>query len=410
MNKSIEQSLIGLIPSFSGPLPPDLINLALSLLAQSRSKASSLRPEEEIARPYACAQLACERLKKRLNLPPIVSRPPCPPQAYKKLHAYLSTALPERPTRNASTPSTPQKPARKANTPIQTPTGRTPAKATPLRSTHSKRAGDITHHPHPQAQHAVPYEEAPDWVMPTIRHLCRAFSTPAAAPHVFTGVSTVLALQKSSAGSAATPSRTNKRARTANTVQEQGAGLVIAESQILALIAVLLFYVLARITNKETTPDEFAQQRDMAISILRGMELEAARGVDEEEMLRDVESFMRLAQSQGWVRMEWFLNVVQGDNRGEEGEGGDVDNLDDGGVKGLGARKRRGGAGREDVGGGNGGLQIGLGTMMQEKIDYLSEEKRKDYLLWKAEIMARVERIEREQAENGRNDEMELVD
>ena len=62
MDRSIAQALTGLIPSFTGPLPPELVELAVSLLAQSRNKASSLKAEEEIARSYACANLACERL------------------------------------------------------------------------------------------------------------------------------------------------------------------------------------------------------------------------------------------------------------------------------------------------------------------------------------------------------------
>ena len=61
MDKSVAQALTGLIPSFTGPLPAELVELAVSLLAQSRNKASSLKAEEEIARSYACANLACER-------------------------------------------------------------------------------------------------------------------------------------------------------------------------------------------------------------------------------------------------------------------------------------------------------------------------------------------------------------
>ena len=61
---SIEQALTGLIPTLSGPLPAELIELALSLLTRSRSVATSMKPDEEIARPYACAQLACERYEE----------------------------------------------------------------------------------------------------------------------------------------------------------------------------------------------------------------------------------------------------------------------------------------------------------------------------------------------------------
>lgn len=61
MDRSVTQSLIGLVPTFNGPLPTELIELAVSLIAQSRSKASTLKAEEEIARSYACANIACER-------------------------------------------------------------------------------------------------------------------------------------------------------------------------------------------------------------------------------------------------------------------------------------------------------------------------------------------------------------
>src|SRR5262245_36847923 len=101
MNRAtIEPALTSLIPALNGPLPPELIDVAISLLARSRSVAHSLKADEEIARPYACAQLACERclvpsepqedlltrlrLKKKLNLPAITPRPPCPPRIYKK--------------------------------------------------------------------------------------------------------------------------------------------------------------------------------------------------------------------------------------------------------------------------------------------------------------------------------------
>lgn len=61
MDKAVVQALNGLVPELNGPLPSELLELAVSLLAQSRNKASSLKPEEEIARTYACAHLACER-------------------------------------------------------------------------------------------------------------------------------------------------------------------------------------------------------------------------------------------------------------------------------------------------------------------------------------------------------------
>lgn len=61
MSRPVEQALSNLIPRHNGPLPPELVDLASSLLAQSRVKASTLKPDEEIGRTYVCANIACER-------------------------------------------------------------------------------------------------------------------------------------------------------------------------------------------------------------------------------------------------------------------------------------------------------------------------------------------------------------
>ncbi|KAG7285406.1 hypothetical protein NEMBOFW57_010033 [Staphylotrichum longicolle] len=100
MNRSIEQALLSLLPTHNSTLPQALTESASALLAQSRHRASTLKAEEEIARTYACAHLACDRLKTTLNLPPIDPRPPIPPRIYKRLYNHLDHILP--PT--ASTP------------------------------------------------------------------------------------------------------------------------------------------------------------------------------------------------------------------------------------------------------------------------------------------------------------------
>jgi origin recognition complex subunit 6 len=63
MNKAVEHDLLSLIPAVELPLPPELVSLTISLLAQSRSKAANLKKDEEIARGYACANIACERFE-----------------------------------------------------------------------------------------------------------------------------------------------------------------------------------------------------------------------------------------------------------------------------------------------------------------------------------------------------------
>lgn len=61
MSRQIEQALFSLMPAYGTDLPPSLVDLAGSLLAQSRIKASTLKAEEDVARLYACANLACDR-------------------------------------------------------------------------------------------------------------------------------------------------------------------------------------------------------------------------------------------------------------------------------------------------------------------------------------------------------------
>ena len=69
MDRSISQALRSLVPALSDPIPTELLELASSLLAQSRSKASSLKAEEEIARSYVCANIACERYNRLCYVP-----------------------------------------------------------------------------------------------------------------------------------------------------------------------------------------------------------------------------------------------------------------------------------------------------------------------------------------------------
>lgn len=59
--RPVERALSTLLPTHENEMPRELLNLAQSLFAQSRSYSSSLKPEEEIARPHACAEIACRR-------------------------------------------------------------------------------------------------------------------------------------------------------------------------------------------------------------------------------------------------------------------------------------------------------------------------------------------------------------
>ncbi|KAF2869619.1 origin recognition complex, subunit 6 [Massariosphaeria phaeospora] len=354
---TVEQALTGLLPTINGPLPDELIEFAVSLLTRSRSVTYGLKPDEEIARPYACAQLACERLKKRLNLPTISSRPPCRPRAYKKLYNYLESALPE--STKPREPETPRKASRKALASTQA-TPKTPlsAKRTPRNTRNTQDAGSVP----------------PEWTMATIRTLVRALSNPSAAPHVYTGVECVLPLlARMSAAAPETPSKRPRR----TAVASQPSTNELSDTRILSLIAVLVFYVLSRMTDEEITPEQYIDWSEKATSIL--LETEAAKGATEEEILEEFEQLMPMAQEEGWLQMEWFLNVMPLD-ASDDMEGVEV-------AVGTGAAlKKTFKDGGSDY--------IGLATMMQDANDYSGEQQRRDYKRWKTDIMARVSEIE----------------
>ncbi|KAH8727684.1 origin recognition complex subunit 6-domain-containing protein [Phaeosphaeriaceae sp. PMI808] len=350
---NVEQALTGLIPALNGPLPPELVDLTLSLLARSRSVAHSLKPDEEIARPYACAQLACERSKKRFNLPTIVSRPPCPPRVYKKLYNYLSSVLPAHEATRE--PQTPSKKATSASASTRT-TPKTP------RST--KKPNGTT-------------AEVPEWVMPVIRSLLKTFDFPSAAPHIFTGVESILPLleRMAAAGAVQTPSKRPQR-----TATPQGAFVNVTNARILGLTSIVFLYVFTKMKNVDVTPKQYKEWRETAVNSI--LELPVGQEINYEELSLEIEELLPMAQAEGWLQMEWFTNVLpQEDAEVMEG----VEYTDSSGrpVEGEGIATKA-----------NGSDYIGLGTMMQDATDYLGERQRNDYKSWKDNILSRIEKIE----------------
>ncbi|KAF2800902.1 hypothetical protein K505DRAFT_412660 [Melanomma pulvis-pyrius CBS 109.77] len=357
---SIEQALIGLIPALNGPLPPELVELAVSLLARSRSVASSLKSDEEIARPYACAQLACERLKKRLNLPTITSRPPCPPRVYKKLYTYLESALPAPTSTRA--PETPRKATTQPSAFART-TPKTP------------QSGRKT--PYSVKRDAAAAQDPPEWIMPTIRALLKEFSYPSATPHIYTGVeSTLPFLARMAVVVPETPTKRRGRPRAPPRISVAD----LPESRVLALVAVMLFYVLSRMMDVDMTPELFLKWQDKAVSTL--LNSKAGKECTEDEILAEIEQLMPMAQEEGWLRMEWFLNVLPIEDN-DQMEGVEITNGRSAADSGMGRGLRDGGSD-----------YIGLGTMMQDATDYLGDRQRDEYKTWKAGIMARIEGIE----------------
>ncbi|KAK3898617.1 origin recognition complex subunit 6 [Staphylotrichum tortipilum] len=384
MNRSsAEQALLSLLPTtHATTLPPALVEAASGLLAQSRHRASTLKADEEIARAYACAHLACDRLKTSLNLPPIDPRPPIPPRIYKRLYTHLDTILP-------ASSSTPSKTSAFASPRVRTPGSRLRDQQRDLASNTSPLASKnrnnnnnspslsalrnrTTTNPPTPSKTRTPKpttttdsdSDLPRWMRPTLRHLLSHLSLPPAlGPVIASGLESVL-LSPTTADDA------------------------FAQSNRAAVLGALLLFVWRGVTWPGDTPvdrERYVQfRRDVAGALGRarreveGVEWEGwgeAQGVAP----RELDAAAVRGGRRGWFEMEWV-----------EGVGDLVD-------RGVGQEER----GEDGDGEGNGEKEVVVGqvrrrpdTMFQERYDYLGERKRKAYGEWKEGVMKRIRELE----------------
>jgi origin recognition complex subunit 6 len=368
---NIEQSLSLLLPSLSDHLPPELIALSNSLLAQSRNKAGNLKSEEEIARPYACCEIACKRLGAKLKLPALHARPPCAPRVYKKLLTFLEQALPAKlpakPTQDdpkkakdvSSARSTPKK-AATARSSQSTP------RATPKKKS-TAFAGEIGLS-RASLQENNDDDGAPAWVMPLIRRLCQTFSTPLLAPHVYTGLCVVLSL--------------------ANLEYSQGDEDHTYRNDVAGLTLALFFMVLSRMQRGKVSRESYLADCNSACAVAKGQDIDT--GITKQH----VDDWIKQISSEEWASgQEWWSSVPEGvfDRVGKP----PAEELEEDHDVELVSRKKRRVREKETEQDPEGTLLPGLGTMMQESIDWLSEDRRAEYLDWRAGIAKRLDRMDK---------------
>ncbi|KAF7891162.1 uncharacterized protein EAF02_001487 [Botrytis sinoallii] len=375
MNQATSQVLSNLIPRHSGTLPPELLALTSSLVSQSRLRCS-LSQEQEIGRTYACANLACERLKTTLNLPKIEPRPPLPPRVYKKLYAYIEDTLasttPKKrarvegsgiesgnatPSRKSSLAQTPKKRTPGHNdTPIKTtlPQRSTPSKSKSLASFRTPKKG-------------LRYEKRDETKIPSD-----------AACFGWSGESDILGRRKA----------------------EEGGG---DDGRWPAMMMAVWSIVWGKLrTGEEVLSDEeFKEKRLETLRVLRlargdieverkvgsggweGWDLPEEDEDDEEERsnAKDVNGWMAEICNKGCLEMDWYQNMVRADGSDDtEDDQEREDALDE-------IQRVRV---REDE------MRYGLGTMRQAKVDYLTEKKRAEYKAWKRNILAKIARLQKE--------------
>ncbi|KKK24153.1 hypothetical protein ARAM_007326 [Aspergillus rambellii] len=437
-NRPVEQALATLLPTHAQDIPQELLSLAVSLVAQSRSFSSSLKPDEEIARPFACAEIACKRLTRALKLPPLLGHPPCPPRVYKKLYSFLDRSLtpsisspkrlgtasaPGTPSRSGSVPLTPTRQSRVTGTTpskiIGTPRGleNTPSKPTPLKkattstdvpSSSSRTPQRTIKFPQNGISAATKIPDAPEWTMVSIRTVCKTLSTPAPRmstwsrppvsrtlpPHIFAGVSSILYFISNA--SATFDEETTEFLEPVIATKDKDADDDFIEI-INTLIVAIYFLVLARRRQPtESSHDESRKMDKKTFSEMRQTALMSLGLPSTERRYReDVDQWIALIMEHTWASgKEWFENIPQaGELDGDDeylSEHGEEEN---GGARSNKRQKTDRGAflSRDSA---RRGLLPGLGTMMQDRVDWLNAERREDYAAWKADIIARIEQIE----------------
>ena len=399
LSAGILPSLLSLLPSYTpATLPPTLPTHADSLLAQSRLRASHLKPDEEIARAYACCEIACTRFRAKLRLPPVkAGGQPCKPAVYRKLVTFLGGVLGEI---GQETPkngkkrgadgvvkngfATPEKGGKASGTPSRSTRGNTDTntflgriKASAKKSTEQEGSTD---------------GEAPSYTMPRIRSLCRRFSTPLLAPHVYTGVCVVLKL--------AGLWPVDDDDSTEESLEENVTGLLIG----------LYLMMLIRMQKAKT----------LRASVYQVMCIKAAEILAYKPGRGGVEAWIRRVNQQKWGSdQDWFhsapANVFvfefdpdAGEDQDEESEVGDdteetrIDQ-EDGDEDDLiiSRRKRKNSKGGRGIGSMSdeddpeGVLLPGLHTMMQEGPDYSSDEKTREFEKWQKLFLQKLDRLDK---------------
>ncbi|KAG9760025.1 hypothetical protein KCU73_g3093, partial [Aureobasidium melanogenum] len=448
MPTPIEQALITLVPTLNS-LPQELIDLSTSLLAQSRNKASSLKPEEEVGRTYTCAHIAVERLRHRLDIDKVVARPPVAPRIYKKLYGYLDAALKEpatprtnrlRDANAAGTPGSGRGRRSVLGTPVGTPS-KTPAKSvksagvTPSKTPASvaksvesvtasgRRTRSAKKEPEEEVviqdseeerQKATGQEQdkdnLPEQVRPMAEAVCDALDVPQATPHVCAALSAILRLRGWNNAQPKTldptpRSSAKKRKRTSTDAEEVAAiedTSAITPSTLPALIAAISLVTTFTLRNTVIDGTTYATVRSSAITALS----------PNSPTPKDVDSFLHASKTENWLELPWFTTVKASTlpsipasqtpkknkppaktplHRKEKHaprptrKEVDMDTV----MEDVDAEAQE-----EDTDRPGAGLRSGLGTMFQDSVDWLSGERRRAYKAWERNVRARCAEIE----------------
>lgn len=386
MSRTLETTLLSLLPTYpeASSLPPPLVELASSLLAQSRHNASTLKAEEEVARVYACANIACERLKTSLDLPQIQSRPPVPPRIYKRLYTHLDHILPVGSVGKSGRVRTPSSKLRESGI-FGSGGSRTRERATPSKEavlaqfrskgdrTPTKSTGKSIVTP---AKRKAPSDRdaLPPWIRPTIQSMCSQMQQDRLGRTVLAGMQSIV-----------TP---HGRRTSDEWVHASLAPLLAA----VFFVVITKFHHLEKGELDEKTYIKTRQQLVDSMEHARA-EVKVAGVADEDEAwegwshvtAKNINDAVAVVISRGWQDGGWFTGISDmvdiSRNKDAASEDGDDDDNET--------------ASREKVQGGDSMFQ---GTWV------ITDQKREEYRRWKEGIMKKVAEMKKQQAEDAVDD------
>ncbi|KAF2720566.1 hypothetical protein K431DRAFT_295059 [Polychaeton citri CBS 116435] len=381
MPTPIESALATLLPTIAF-LPPELISLSSSLLAQSRGRAATLKQDEEIARTYACCHIACERLAKKLDLEIGRPTPPVKPRTYSKLKSWLEEAL----RSVGSNPATPQMPGGRHRDLLKTPTSRAGTiRKTPLSKAFIDAASTL-----PSNDIALP-----SWTKGMSTSICAHFQTPELQADTLAAAGAVYRSGKSEAAkSSQTPG--SKRKRTAHAAGSD----FLADGSVPMLIAVIHASLVA-LSRAEAFDLYNARERNkMMLFVMDYYDNDPTlfgEGPDAKEIEQALDHWSKQATNI-WPATEWYQIALRNSSNSEADETGQDTNEDQVRPKPhpkktpLMRKEKHGGRPTFD-GTSRAGLSPGLGTMFQPAVDWLSPERCAEFSQWKRMISLELEAI-----------------
>jgi origin recognition complex subunit 6 len=383
------------------------------------------------------ANVAVLSLKQRLGLEKLQPRPPVPPRIYKKLYEYFDKSL--------QAPSTPRTPRHRdvlevsnknnGGTPRSSGrggTGRDRTRTTeaqdrelvgdetPSRRSEKRKAPEVVSEEataRANARRRITFdrtvrdevdedgiEKLPPWVEAMIGYLTAAFDITESGHHILTGLKSVLKTTGYNASNAKPLLGADRPVagigpRPARAVNNHGP---ITTPQIPALLIILLLYTNVKVTDQKMDQNQYRIDRARGIAAVR--ETHEGYLQSDEDLMFDIGVFLERATRDGWLLQKWYTEMPMGPGNGSEKHQDVVDTIKDGRpiLEGLEdptstrlaktplRRKEKHSASSDQDFQSAAGLKPGLGTMFQDAVDWLSDERRARHRDWDQDIRARI--------------------